>query len=161
MMTATKTTTSTQGRDLILTRIIDAPREKVFQAWTDPELIRQWFAPKPWTTSSAQTDVRTGGSSLIVMRGPDGTEIPCPGVYLEVVPNERIVATDAFTQAWDLSEKAFMVLDLRFEEQDGKTKYTARVRHWNEADRVAHEKMGFHEGWTACTEQLAALVENP
>lgn len=158
-MTTSKTTTATEGRDLVLTRIIDAPPEKVFRAWTEPELMKQWFAPLPWTTPFAETDPRTGGSSMIVMRGPDGTEIKCPGVYLEVVPNRRIVATDAFTAAWELSDKPFMVLDLRFDEHEGKTKYIARARHWNDADREAHEKMGFHEGWTICTEQLAALVE--
>lgn len=158
-MTTAKTVTTADGRDLILTRIIDAPPAKVFRAWTDPDMMKQWFAPAPWITASAQTDPRTGGSSMIVMRGPDGTEIPCPGVYLEVVPNERIVATDAFTEAWELSDKPFMLLDLRFEEDEGKTKYTARARHWSVADREAHEKMGFHEGWAACTEQLAALVE--
>jgi uncharacterized protein YndB with AHSA1/START domain len=157
----TKTTTSTEGRDLILTRMIDAPPEKVFEAWTDPALLKQWFAPLPWTTSVVENDVRAGGSSLIVMRGPDGNEFPNPGVYLEVVKNERLVFTDAFTKAWEPSEKPFIVVELTFEDQGGKTKYTARVHHWTVADRDAHEKMGFHEGWTTCTEQLAALVEKP
>jgi uncharacterized protein YndB with AHSA1/START domain len=66
---------------------------------------------------------------------------------------------NAFTKASQPSDKAFMVDVLSFEDQGGKTKYTARVRHWSEADREAHEKMGFHEGWKICTEQLAALVE--
>jgi uncharacterized protein YndB with AHSA1/START domain len=78
-MTPSKTTTSTEGRDLILTRIIDAPAEKVFRAWTEPELLKQWFAPLPWTTPTVETDVRVGGSSLFVMRGPDGTEFPNRG----------------------------------------------------------------------------------
>jgi uncharacterized protein YndB with AHSA1/START domain len=156
-----KTTTSTEGRDLILMRMIDAPPEKVFEAWTDPALLKQWFAPLPWTTSVVENDVRAGGSSLIVMRGPDGNEFPNPGVYLEVVKNERLVFTDAFTKAWEPSEKPFIVVELTFEDQGGKMKYTARVHHWTVADRDAHEKMGFHEGWTTCTEQLAALVEKP
>lgn len=71
-MSTTKTTTSAQGRDLVLMRLIDAPREKVFKAWTDPALLKQWFAPMPWTTPFVETDVRVGGSSLVVMRGPDG-----------------------------------------------------------------------------------------
>lgn len=153
-----KTTTATDGRDLILTRIIDAPREKVFRAWTEPELLKQWFAPLPWTTPRAETDVRAGGASLIVMRGPDEIEMPCPGVYLEVVKNERLVVTDAFTKAWEPSEKPFMTVILTFEDEGGKTKYTALCRHWTVADREAHEKMGFHEGWAKCAEQLAALV---
>ena len=87
MPTHGKTTTSTNGRELVLERIINAPREKVFKAWTDPELMKQWFAPKPYTTPRVENDVRPGGSSLVVMRSPEGQEIPCPGVYLEVVPN--------------------------------------------------------------------------
>lgn len=157
-MTNIQTTTATEGRDLVLTCVIDAPREKLFAAWTKPELLKQWFAPLPWTTPSAHTDVRVGGSSLIVMRGPDGNEFPCPGVYLEIVPNERLVFTDAFTKAWEPSEKPFMTVILTFEDQGGKTKYTARVRHWTIADREAHEKMGFHQGWPMCAGQLAELV---
>ena len=153
------TSPAVTDRDLVLTRIIDAPREKMYAAWTQPELLKQWFAPLPYTTTVAELDVRAGGSSLIVMRGPDGTEMPNPGVYLEVIPNERIVATDAFTRAWEPSEKPFMTLILTFEDAGaGKTKYTALVRHWSVADREAHEKMGFREGWGICTDQLAALV---
>lgn len=160
-MSTSKTTTSTEGRDLILTRVIDAPREKVFNAWNDPELLKQWFAPLPWTTPIVETDVRPGGSSLMVMRGPDGNEFPNRGVYLEVVKNEWLVFTDAFTKAWEPSEKPFITVVLTFEDQGGKTKYTARVHHWSIADRKAHEKMGFHQGWARCAEQLVALVEKP
>ncbi len=146
-------------RELVLTREIDAPREKLFRAWTQPELLKQWFAPLPFTTPHAELDVRPGGSSLIVMRGPDGTDYPNRGVYLEVVENERLVSTDAFTSAWQPSEKPFMTLILTFEDMgSGKTRYTARVRHWTVEDREMHEKMGFHEGWGTCADQLAALV---
>lgn len=146
-------------RELMITRVINAPREKVYAAWTQPELMKQWFAPKPWTTPVVQTDVRPGGSSLVIMRGPDGTEMPCPGVYLEVVPNERLVFTDAYTKAWEPSEKPFMTGILTFEDVGGgKTRYTARVRHWTVADREAHEKMGFYPGWNQCADQLEALV---
>jgi uncharacterized protein YndB with AHSA1/START domain len=157
-MSTHKTTTATDGRDLILTRIIDAPREKVFRAWTEPSLLKRWFTPAPFTTPTVETDVRPGGTSLIVMKGPDGKEFPNRGVYLEVVKNERLVFTDAFSKAWDPSDKPFMTVVLTFEDLGGKTQYTARVRHWSVADRETHEKMGFHQGWPMCTEQLAALV---
>ena len=157
-MMSTKTTTSTEGRDLVLSRIIDAPRDKVFKAWTDPELLKQWFAPQPWTTPKVETDVRAGGSSLIVMTSPEGKEFPNRGVYLEVVRNERLVFTDAYTRAWAPSEKPFMTGCLTFEDIGGNTRYTARVLHWTVADREAHEKMGFHQGWGQATDQLAALV---
>jgi uncharacterized protein YndB with AHSA1/START domain len=158
-MTINQTRTTAEGRDLVLTRLINASCDKVFDAWTQPELMKQWFAPAPWTTPRVEVDVRPGGSCLVVMRGPDGKEFENPGVYLQVIKNERLVTTDAFTSAWKPSEKPFMVLDLSFEDRGGKTLYTARLRHWTIADREAHEKMGFHEGWPICTEQLARLVE--
>ena len=146
-------------RELVLTRLINAPRAKVYRAWTDPALLKQWFAPKPYTTPIVEIDVRPGGSAYFVMRGPDGKDLPNRGVYLEVVPNEKLVSTNAYVKAWEPSEKPFMTLILTFEDEDGKTRYTARVRHWSVADREAHEKMGFHEGWGLCTDQLEALVE--
>ena len=148
-------------RELVITRLIDAPREKVFKAWTTPELLVQWFTPKPWQTVRAETDVRPGGSSLIVMRGPDGTEFPNRGVYLEVIPNEKLVFTDAYTDAWKPSDKPFMTGILTFEDEGGKTRYTARVVHWTVADREAHEKMGFLEGWGKATDQLCEAIGAP
>ena len=148
-------------RELVLTRLIDAPRAAVFRAWTDPDLLKRWFAPRPYTTPVAELDVRPGGASLVVMRSPDGREMPNRGVYLDVVENERLVFTDAYTQAWEPSQKPFMTVILTFEDEGGRTRYTARVRHWTAADREAHEAMGFHEGWGRCADQLAALLAQP
>jgi uncharacterized protein YndB with AHSA1/START domain len=147
-------------RELVLERVFDAPRDKVYRAWTEPKLLKQWFAPLPWTTPGAALDVRPGGTSLIVMRDPEGRDYPNQGIYLEVVKNEKLVFTDAFTQAWEPSAKPFMLAIITFEEVEaGKTRYTARVRHWTAEDREAHEKMGFHEGWGQCADQLAALLK--
>lgn len=157
-MTAFSTAVAVADRELVLTRLIDAPREKLYRAWTEPALLKQWIAPLPYTTPMAELDVRPGGTNLIVMRGPDGQDMPNRGVYLEVVPNERLVVTDAFTTAWEPSAKPFMTLILTFENEGGKTRYTARARHWTVEDRDAHEKMGFHQGWGICTDQLAALA---
>lgn len=149
---------SSSDRELVLSRLIDAPRAALYRAWTEPALLKQWFAPLPYTTPVAELDVRPGGASLVVMRAPDGTELPNRGVYLEVIPNERLVFTDAYTSAWEPSPKPFMTVILTFTEEDGKTRYTARVRHWTVADREAHEKMGFHRGWGQCADQLAAVA---
>ncbi len=149
----------TARHELVLMREIDAPREKIFRAWTDPQLLKQWFCPKPWGVSYAELDVRTGGSSVIVMNGPNGEVVDNRGVYLEVVPNEKIVFTDAFKTAWVPSAKPFMTGIVLLESLgDGKTKYTAIARHWTEEDKKTHEAMGFHEGWGAATDQLEALV---
>ena len=158
-MTANDQTKMTSDRDLVLTRIIDAPPEKAYRAWTDPALLRQWFAPLPYTTPVAELDVRPGGASLIVMRSPDGTELPNRGVYLGVVPNEKLVFTNAYTRAWEPADKPFMTVIVTFEDLGGRTRYTAHVRHWTVADREAHEAMGFHKGWGQCTDQLEALVK--
>ncbi|MBL6616146.1 MAG: SRPBCC family protein [Reyranella sp.] len=145
-------------RELVLTRLIKAPREKVYRCWTEPELMKQWFAPLPYTTPHVDVDVRPGGANVIIMRGPDGNDLPNRGIYLEVVPNKRLVFTDAYVKAWEPSDKPFMTVILTFEDESGKTRYTARVRHWTVADKEAHEKMGFHQGWGICTDQLEALV---
>ncbi len=134
------------------------PREKLYKAWTTPELLKQWFAPPSFTTPVVEIDVRPGGSSRIVMRSADGQEFPNRGVYLEVVPNEKLVFTDAYTEAWKPSQKPFMTVTITFEDEGGKTRYIARARHWTVEDRQAHEKMGFHEGWGICADQLAAVA---
>jgi uncharacterized protein YndB with AHSA1/START domain len=94
------------------------------------------------------------------MRDPEGNDYPNRGVYLEVVPDRKIVFTDAFTEAWVPSAKPFFVGTVTFEDAgSGRTKYTARASHWTEADRDAHEKMGFHDGWALCARQLEALAK--
>ena len=146
-------------RELVLTRRLDVPRDRLFRCWTEPALIVQWFTPPPWKTIHAEIDARAGGASCIVMQGPDGTQVPNRGVYLEVVKNERIVFTDAFTSAWQPSAKPFFTGVLTFDElPDGKTLYTARARHWTVDDCEAHASMGFHAGWGIATDQLAALA---
>ena len=152
------TTAGSAAHELVLTRLIDVPRDKLFRCWIEPALIVQWFTPPPWKTIAAEVDARAGGSSVITMQGPDGTKVPNVGVYLEVVRNERLVFTDAYTSAWVPSAKPFFTGILTFEDEGGKTRYTARARHWNAEVCSAHEKMGFHEGWGVATDQLARLA---
>jgi len=156
----TTPTPATDGHELSLTRVFDAPPEKVFRAWTDPELMKQWFVPRPWSIASVEADLRPGGHSNVVMRDPEGNEYPNLGVYLEVVENEKLVFTNAFTAGWvPVSPQPLMVAIVTFEAlEGGKTRYTARARHWTAQDREAHEKMGFHEGWGQCADQLGELL---
>lgn len=154
-----------QDRELVLDRLLDAPREAVYRCWTEPELLTQWFAPKPFTTPSATLDVRPGGSNLVIMQSPEGQETPNRGVYLDVVPGRKLVFTDAFTSAWAPVEGApFMTVILTFDDEalpDGRvgTRYLARVRHWQSETRAQHEAMGFHAGWGQCADQLEALAK--
>lgn len=145
--------------DLVLTRLLDAPADKLFRCWTEADLLKQWFAPKPWTTPEARLDARPGGASSITMRSPEGQDMPNTGQYLEVVPNRKLSFTDAFTGDWQPRDgQPFMVAVITFEPEGDKTRYVATVRHWSEADKKKHEEMGFHKGWGQCTEQLEALA---
>ena len=94
-MTTREEATAASDRTVVVTRVFDAPRELVFKAWTDAELMAQWFAPEPLTVPRAEIDLRVGGRFTLVMRDPDGNEFPSTGEYLEVVEPERYVATDS------------------------------------------------------------------
>ena len=91
-------TASTQ-HELVLVRAFDARREKIYKAWTDPDPLKQWFVPRPCSVAEATLDVRPGGSNVIVMQDPEGNQYPNRGGYLEIVENEKIVFTDAYTSA--------------------------------------------------------------
>ena len=151
---------ATHEFDLVLKRVFDAPPEKVWRCWTDPKILATWFSPKPWTITECELDVRPGGVSAFTMRGPDGTDYPNVGVYLEVIPNRRLVTTDAYGPGWTPSAKPFFTAVIDFEELgDGRTGYTATARHWNADDKKTHEEMGFHEGWGQVADQLAELLK--
>ncbi len=149
---------TTPVHELKLTRLIDVPRHAIWRCWTEPELIKQWFTPRPWTTPVVEVDVRPGGASHMIFRGPEGEEFPNDGVYLEVVPDQRLVFTDAFRAGWVPSAKPFMTGIIALDDEGGKTRYTAMARHWTAEDKANHEQMGFHEGWGKATDQLEALA---
>lgn len=152
-------TNAKNNYDLVLELTLDAPREKVWRCWTEAELLEQWFAPEPFTMKVESIDVRPGGSNVFIFRGPDGKEMCNPGVYLEVVPHEKLVFTDAYTEAWKPSNKPFMTAEIVLKEaENGKTHYSATARHWSEANLKQHEKMGFHDGWTKAALQLVEVA---
>jgi len=145
--------------ELSITRLYDVAPDKMFRCWTEPELLKQCFTPPPWKTVHVETDLRAGGSSYIVMEGPDGTQVPNRGVYLEVIPGRKIVFTDAYTSAWVPSGKPFFTGVVTFDDEGGKTRYTAKALHWTEEDHKAHEAMGFEQGWGMVADQMAALAK--
>ena len=142
-------------RELILTRLIGAPRERVFKTWF--RHFTRWWGPHGMTTPFCEMDVRPGGVFRTIMRAPDGTEYPTKGIFLEVLENERIVFTDAYDPGWQPSADPFFTAVTTFEDHNGKTKYTARALHWTVENRELHEKMGFHQGWGESIDRLAAL----
>jgi len=148
----------TDDRALVLARLLKAPRAALWRCWTEPALLEQWFCPPPWRVSKVEIELRPGGRFFTVMNGPNGEIVDNVGVYLEVVPRERLVFTDAFAQAWEPSQRPFMTATITLEDAPGGTRYVARAAHWSAADRKAHEDMGFEQGWGVAADQLEALA---
>jgi len=149
-------------RELVIARLIEASPQALYRCWTEPELLEQWFAPKPLTTKVVRQDLRVGGGQSITMKSPDGQEFPAgDGVYLALEPGRRVVFTSAFAEGWVPQPGDFQFVgDISFEPQaDGRTLYVARAGHWDAATTQKHRAMGFHEGWGQCAEQLAEVAK--
>ena len=151
---------SDNADDLVISRLIKAPRKAVWTAWSDPEHLVKWWCPKPWTTEVRQFDLRPGGGFYTFMQGPDGGKSDNPGAFLEVVPAERIVWTSSLVEGWRpgtpwLPMTAFITMA----DEAGGTRYTARVLHKDDEDRRKHEEMGFSEGWGTALDQLCEVAE--
>ena len=145
--------------DLVLTRDIAAPREVLYKCWTTPEHLMHWFVPKPHKVIACELDVRPGGRCNTTF-DVDGTEMPNNGVYLEVIPNEKIVFTDTYTEGWVPKPDPFMTAIITFEDiGNGRTRYTATVRHRTPEAAKTHVDMGFYGGWGTATDQLEAYAK--
>ena len=118
-------TTETADREIVITRLIDAPRELVFTAWTNPDHVAHWWGPKGFTTTIHEMDLRPGGVWRLVMHGPDGTDYPNKIIFVEVVKPERLVYTNSGGKKGGPS--AQFQNTVTFEEQGGKTKLTMRM----------------------------------
>ena len=145
--------------DLVLERVVDVPRDLLWAAWTQPEHLMKWFCPAPWSVSACTLDVRPGGIFSTTMRSPEGQDFPNVGCYLEVVPKERLVWTDALLQGYRPAENAFMTGVLTLATEGSGTRYTAMAIHRDVATRKRHEEMGFHKGWGTALDQLVALMQ--
>jgi uncharacterized protein YndB with AHSA1/START domain len=151
---ATGNIMTNEERELVLTRVFDAPRELVFKAWTDPKQVAQWWGPHGFTNPVCDLDVRPGGAIRIHMRGPDGTVYPMTGVYNEVVEPERLVFTSAALDA-DGNPMFEVLTTVTFAEQGGKTKQIMRARVINTTAQAAPYIAGMEQGWTQSLERLA------
>lgn len=150
-------TSAVTGRELALTRVIAAPPARVYQAWTTQ--LPRWWGPHGMTTPFCELELRPGGSFRTIMRAPDGTEYPTRGVFLDIVPHERIVFTDAFDSGWKPNPDAFFTAITTFEPMPGgRTRYTVRALHWTAESRSRHERMGFRQVWGESLDRLAGLV---
>lgn len=148
------------AHDLIITRTLRAPRQALWRAWSDPDLLKEWWCPKPWTTEVKAFDLRPGGAFHTLMRGPEGGVSDNPGCFLEVVPQSRIVMTSMLPADWRPATPWLGMTAIITMEDDGAgCRYTARVMHPDEATRANHEKMGFFEGWGTVITQLEAFAQ--
>jgi uncharacterized protein YndB with AHSA1/START domain len=145
--------------DLVLERVVDVPRQLVWQAWTRPEHLKKWFAPAPWSLAEVEIDLRPGGVFSTVMRSPEGERFPGTGCVLEIVETERLVFTDALGPGFRPTESPFMTVVLTLADAGKGTRYTAHVLHKSPEERKRHEEMGFADGWGKCLDQLVELVK--
>jgi uncharacterized protein YndB with AHSA1/START domain len=146
--------------DLVLERVIDVPRTLVWEAWTKAEHLKKWFTPAPWTIAACEVDVRPSGLIRVDMRSPDGkVSSDIRGCYLDVVPQERLVWTDALTAGYRPAAKPFITAIITFADHPDGTRVDAHVMHKNEADRAMHDEAGFFDGWGTVLAQLAAIAE--
>jgi uncharacterized protein YndB with AHSA1/START domain len=151
-------------RDLSLTRRLDATPDVIWRCWTDSDLLKRWFAPKPVETVEAVIEPRPGGRFFTLMRVPDHGDIGGEGCILVAEPARRLVWTNCMeagfvpatlgTGAMDFAFSA----DIRLTPEDGGCRYDVVLRHRTDADRAAHEKMGFHDGWGAAIAQMEILA---
>jgi uncharacterized protein YndB with AHSA1/START domain len=142
--------------ELSIERLIDAPVEAVWRAYTDH--INEWFCPKPWRAEVDVMDLRAGGQSKVTMYGPDGEVMPNDGVYLEVVEQRKIVFTDAFRSGW-IPQGPFIVGTFEYTPQGNKTLFRGSARHWTAEAMEQHKAMGFEQGWGTMADQLAEVAE--
>jgi len=158
-MTPSQLTKPDPKLDLVLERVIDVPPELVWTAWTQPEHVRKWFTPAPWTVTDCEIDLRPGGVFRTVMRSPEGEEFPNVGCYLEVIPPQRLIWTDALLPGFRPSENPFFTAILTLKPQGNGTRYRAVAIHRDEAGRKKHEDMGFYKGWGTVLDQLVAYAK--
>ncbi|MGE4429204.1 MAG: SRPBCC domain-containing protein [Sphingobium sp.] len=150
------TEAATGDRELSVHCTIDAPPDKVWDIMT--HRLTEWWCPHPWTIEIVAMDWRAGGRNAMIMRGPDGEEMPQEGIFLEVVPGRRFVVTDAVTH--DMHPKGpFMIGIWEVVPQGDGSLYRASARHWTDEACKSHADMGFADGWSICARQLKALAE--
>jgi uncharacterized protein YndB with AHSA1/START domain len=162
------TFTPNPALDLVLERTISVPPERVWAAWTEPDLLMQWFTPAPWRTAAVDIDLRPGGRCVTTMESPEGTLHPNVGCYLQVEPNQLLVFTSLMTEDFRPlipgSSGSGLGFTARIEIEaapDGGTHYRAIAMHASEDDYTQHSEMGFAEGWGAALDQLVDLMTTP
>ncbi|MBB3676214.1 SRPBCC domain-containing protein [Modestobacter versicolor] len=150
------------AHDLALQRVIRAPREDVWRAWTTPALLERWWVPAPTQSRVDVLDVRPGGGFVTCMSEDGRSFVPhTDSVFLLVEEGRRLVFTNAVTSAWRPAspEPVAMTAEIVLGEHPEGTDYRAVVRHGDPASRDRHEELGFLDGWGSVTAALAALVE--
>jgi uncharacterized protein YndB with AHSA1/START domain len=148
--------TTPSNREIAMTRVFDAPRKLIYDAWTKPELLKRWLGVfGGWELAVCEIDLKVGGAYRYVWRGPDGAEMGMRGVYREIVPADRIVCTEVFDIPWYEGEA---VDTLVFVEEGGKTTATTTVLYASKAVRDAVLKSPMEHGVAAGYDQLEKIV---
>lgn len=150
------TLTTPSDREVVIVRVVDAPRKRVWDAWTKPEHVQQWMlGPEGWTMPVCEIDLRPGGKWHFVWRRAEGTEMAMTGVYQEVVPPERLVHTERWGPEWPETRNTLV-----FSEKGGKTTITMTLLYPSKEARDAALKTGMKEGMDVSYERLAEYLRS-
>ena len=149
---------SPDKRELHITRVLDAPRDLVFQAWTDAKHVAQWWGPKYFTNPVCEIDARPGGTILIHMQDPDGNVYPMEGAFDEFVENERLVFTAGALTGEAGEPMLEDVTTVTFEEVDGKTRVTVNARVTKVTPEAEAALEGMEQGWNEQMDKLAEFL---
>jgi uncharacterized protein YndB with AHSA1/START domain len=144
--------------DLMVERLVHVSPERAWEAWTEPDHVRRWYAPAPGVISECEIDLRPGGVFRFVPRQPDGVENPITCCYVDVVPYRRLVWTDALLPGFRPAPTGFFTAVMTLEPQGDTTLCRTVALHRNVADRNQHAEMGFHDGWGTVLDQLATYA---
>ncbi len=147
-----KVTTPTE-REIVMTRVFDAPRRLVFDAFTKPELLRRWFGPRGWSLVVCEVNLKVGGAWRFVMHGPDGTDWGMRGMYREIVPPERLVSTEIF----DDFPRESVVTTVLVEDRR-RTTMTGTIMYSSQEIRDAVIKSGMEHGAAESYDRLAEYL---
>jgi uncharacterized protein YndB with AHSA1/START domain len=142
--------------DLMVDRIVRTSPEVAWAAWTQPEHLRRWYAPAPGAITECEIDLRRGGTFRFVICDPDGNESRIDCCYLEVVPYQRLVWTNALVAGYRPAPTGFFTAEMTLQERPTGTLCTTIAMHRDEEDRDQHEAAGFHDGWGTVLDQLGA-----
>ncbi len=146
--------------ELKIDRVLKSSRKNIWRCWTEPALLEQWYCPKPWQAQEVDIDLRPGGRFNSVFCGPDDERMPLTGIWLEIIPEQRLIFTDAYSEDFWPQPESFMTGCVELSDVKDGTQMVWTARHTSQEAVEKHLEMGFEAGWNAAAGQLEELAKS-